>query len=102
MQVFIGNPKPMEIVFDSYGHQYFVIMGGQTTTRLFYPDDISIEDATLATIDAMKYHMQERSIPDWIESDNKVLHRTLCKYYGIKATVKRPGGYGMMQEEGKS
>lgn len=99
MQVLVGNPKPLELAFDADGRQFFRSLPGEATTKLLYPEGMSLEDAALATIDALKYHMGRDTIPAWIESDNKELHKLLCKHFGIKMTAKRPADWAMSPKE---
>lgn len=98
MQVLVGNPHPLELAFDPDGRQFFRALPGEAVTKLLYPDGMSIEDAALATIDALKYHMARESVPAWIESDSKELHKLLCAHFKIKMTAKRPADWAMSKE----
>lgn len=103
MMVLVGNPKPVELVLDSVTTEQGISatvqvlrpLGGETITRLLYPDGMGVEEAALCTIDALKFHMERGALPAWIESDSKPLHKLLCKHYGINTTAKRPGDWGM-------
>lgn len=99
MHVHVGNPKPMEPTFASGAAQAFRSLPGEATTTLYYPDGMSVQDALLATIDALKHHMDGGAVPAWIESDNKELRKLLCKHYGVKMTAKRPARWGMAPKE---
>lgn len=104
MQVLVGNPKPVELALErvtlddgaTVVRQVLrPIANPEAVTRLFYPDGMSVEDAALATVDALKYHMDRDAVPAWIECDSKELHKVLCQHYGLKTTAKRPGNWGM-------
>jgi hypothetical protein len=97
MFVRIGNPRPIEHIRDSEGRRVTAALPPEGITEFLFPEGISIDDATVSVVDAMNYHMERDAKPVWIESDNKPLHKALCRHYSIKMTAKRPGDWGVLR-----
>jgi hypothetical protein len=60
-----------------------------------FPEGMDLQQATLAVIDAMRFHMDRDAFPVWIESDSRDLKRLLCDHYGVAITNKRPGDWAI-------